>query len=65
MLTPNPLEKVRRKLGAIGLGEGQAFITKAPRSEMPGYLAASDFAFATIKPAPCRLFCSAIKIGEY
>ena len=65
MLTPNPLEKVRRKLGAIGLGEGQAFITKSPHSEVTGHLAASDFAFATIKSAPCRLFCSAIKIGEY
>ena len=65
MLTPNPLEEVRRKLEAIGLGEGQAFITKAPHSEVPGYLTASDFAFATIKPAPCRLFCSAIKICEY
>ena len=65
MLTPNPREEVRRKLAAVGLGEGQAFITKAPHSEVPGYLVASDFAFATIKPAPCRLFCPAIKIGEY
>lgn len=36
-----------------------------PHQEVPDYLSASDFAIATIKPAPCRLFCSAIKIGEY
>ena len=51
--------------GPSGWDRGQAFITKAPHGEVPGYLAASDFAFATIKPAPCRLFCSAVKIGEY
>ena len=65
MLTPNPREEVRRKLAAVGLGLGQAFITKAPHCEVPDYLAASDFAFVIINPAPCRLFCSAIKIGEY
>ncbi|MDO7874169.1 glycosyltransferase [Hymenobacter sp. ASUV-10] len=64
ILTPDPLPAVQRKLAAVGL-TGQAFVTKAAHTEVPSYLSAADFAFATIKPAPCRLFCSAIKIGEY
>src|SRR6476661_7180 len=65
ILTPDPIAEVQRKLAAVGIGPEQAFVTKAPHGEVPGYLSAADFAFATIKPAPCRLFCSAIKIGEY
>ncbi|OGX81360.1 hypothetical protein BEN47_19255 [Hymenobacter lapidarius] len=65
ILTPDAEAEVRAKLAAIGVGAEQAFVIKAPHAEVPDYLSASDFAFATIKPAPCRLFCSAIKIGEY
>jgi glycosyltransferase involved in cell wall biosynthesis len=65
VLTPNAEADVRRKLQAVGLGPDQAFVTKAPHAEVPDYLSAADFAFSPIRPAPCRLFCSAIKIGEY
>ena len=65
VLTPDPAAEVQAKLLAAGLSAGHVFVTKAPHTDVPGYLAAADFAFATIKPAPCRLFCSAIKIGEY
>jgi len=65
ILTPNPEADVRRKLAAVGLGPDRAFVTKAPHAEVPDYLSAADFAFSPIRPAPCRLFCSAIKIGEY
>ncbi|RZK45333.1 MAG: glycosyl transferase family 1, partial [Hymenobacter sp.] len=65
LLTPDPVPEVRRKLVAAGLAVEVVVITKAPHAEVPAYLSAADFAFATIKPAPCRLFCSAIKIGEY
>lgn len=65
ILTPDPLETVCNKLVAVGLPATVTFVTKSPHSEVPGYLSSADFAFATIKPAPCRLFCSAIKIGEY
>jgi glycosyltransferase involved in cell wall biosynthesis len=64
ILTPDSAETVRAKLAAVGL-EAKAIVTKAPHAEVPDYLTAADVAFATIKPAPCRLFCSAIKIGEY
>jgi glycosyltransferase involved in cell wall biosynthesis len=65
ILTPDPIEVVRNKLKLAGLSPTLTFVTKAPHKEVPEYLASADFAFATIKPAPCRLFCSAIKIGEY
>ncbi|ALW87097.1 hypothetical protein AUC43_19675 [Hymenobacter sedentarius] len=65
VLTPNAEADVRRKLSNVGLGPDCAFVTKAPHAEVPDYLSAADFAFSPIRPAPCRLYCSAIKIGEY
>lgn len=65
ILTPNSEADVRCKLAAVGLGPDRVFVTKAPHVEVPDYLSAADFAFSPIRPAPCRLFCSAIKIGEY
>jgi hypothetical protein len=65
LLTPDPEPEVRCKLAAVGLALNVVVVIKAPHAEVPLYLSAADFAFATIKPAPCRLFCSAIKIGEY
>lgn len=65
ILTPNAQGEVLAKLAKVGFTEAQVFVTKAPHAEVPGYLSAADFAFAPIKPAPCRLFCSPIKVGEY
>lgn len=65
ILTPDAPAAVQAKLATADLGPAQTFVIKAAHAEVPGYLSAADFAFATIKPAPCRLFCSAIKIGEY
>lgn len=65
VLTPNPIPEVKAKLQRVGFAESQYFVVKAPHAEVPGYLSAADFAFAPIKPAPCRLFCSPVKVGEY
>ena len=65
VLTPNSLKEVRSRLAAVGLDDARSFVTKAPHQEVPGYLSAADFAFAPIKPAECRKFCSPIKVGEY
>jgi glycosyltransferase involved in cell wall biosynthesis len=65
ILTPNAQDEVRGKLARVEFTEEQVFVTKAPHADVPGYLSAADFAFAPIKPAPCRLFCSPIKVGEY
>jgi glycosyltransferase involved in cell wall biosynthesis len=65
ILTPNSQVEVKAKLAQVGFTENQYFVTKSPHHEVPGYLSASDFAFAPIKPAPCRLYCSPVKVGEY
>ncbi|MBC8084819.1 MAG: glycosyltransferase [Hymenobacter sp.] len=65
VLTPNPLSEVRGRLATVGLDNTRSFVTKAPHQEVPGYLSAADFAFAPIKPADCRQYCSPIKVGEY
>lgn len=65
VLTPNLLDDVRRKLQKAGFADSQVFVTKAPHHEVPGYLSAADFAFAPIKPADCRQYCSPVKVGEY
>jgi len=65
ILTPNPIIEVKEKLKRVGFSESQYFIIKSPHHEVPGYLSAADFAFAPIKPAPCRLYCSPVKVGEY
>jgi glycosyltransferase involved in cell wall biosynthesis len=65
ILTPNSLTEVRRKLHDVGLYEGHYFATRAPHHEVADYLSAADFAFAPIKPADCRQYCSPVKVGEY
>ena len=65
LLTPDSVSAIETKLLAVGLNPTLAFVQQVAHAEVPAYLSAADFAFATIKPAPCRLFCSAIKIGEY
>ncbi|MDB4835081.1 glycosyltransferase [Cyclobacteriaceae bacterium] len=42
-----------------------AFIDFVPFENIPGFLSSADFAFATVREAPVRLFCSPIKVGEY
>lgn len=65
ILTPNSIPDVKAKLDRVGFVENQYFVTKSPHHEVPGYLSAANFAFAPIKPAPCRLYCSPVKVGEY
>ena len=65
VLTPNALPEVRTKLAHAGIEVAQYFATKAPHQEVPAYLSAADFAFAPIKPAQCRQYCSPVKVGEY
>ncbi len=43
----------------------RVFLARVPNDIVPQYLSAADFAFSTIKPAPCRLYCCPIKDGEY
>ncbi|MFT2010073.1 glycosyltransferase [Pontibacter sp. 13R65] len=40
-------------------------VLSVPHEEVPQYLSAADFAFATYKPGPSKQFLSPVKIGEY
>lgn len=65
ILTPENIDEVRNKLKKVNFPLEKVFIDKVAHYEVPRYLSAADFAFSTIKPAPSRIYCSAIKNGEY
>lgn len=52
-------------LASRGINPLHVFVGSALHSEVPNYLSAADFAFATIKPSPCRIYCCPVKNGEY
>jgi hypothetical protein len=64
LLTPDPLH-ARTLASAYGLPVDRCFIDRVPFSEVSKYLSASDFGFVLVKPSTSRIFCSAIKTGEY
>ncbi len=65
LLTPTPAPEVQAYLQEVGFRPEQVFVTKALPAEVPAYLAAADFAFATYKKGPAKQFLSPIKVGEY
>lgn len=65
ILTPENPEVIRENLTAHGIPDKDTFIKYASHEEVSSYLSASDFAFATIKPAPSNKYQSPVKNGEY
>ena len=65
VLTPEAPEKLVPQLMAAGLTREQMEVRFVPHHEVPGWLSAADFAFATIKPAKSRKYCCPVKDGEY
>lgn len=65
LLTPEKATTLLPKLMAAGLKREQVEIQFVPHAEVPGWLSAADFAFATIKPAKSRKYCCPVKDGEY
>lgn len=64
LLTPDPI-LARGLASSAGLPEERCFIDRVPFNEVSKYLSASDFGFVLVKPSTSRIFCSAIKTGEY
>ena len=56
---------IHQRIAEFALPTDKVVIKEVQHQEVPRYLAASEFGFATIKPAKSRLYCSAVKIGEY
>ena len=66
LLTPEKEDFIKERLNNHPeLTNIQVITLLAPHNEVPNYLSLADIAFATIRPAPSRQYCSAIKIGEY
>jgi hypothetical protein len=65
ILSPDDPEVIKKKFALVGVPLEATFINKVPHEVVPNYLSAADLAFSTIRPAPSRKFCCAIKNGEY
>lgn len=65
ILSPDNPSSVKSKLLRAGYLSDQFHIKNVPHSEVPLYLSASDFAFATYKPGNSKKYLSPIKVGEY
>ena len=66
LLTPESEKAIHHKAEKAGFNKNiRIIVAMVKHDEIPKFLSASDLAFATIRPAPSRRFCSAIKVGEY
>ncbi|HOX82457.1 MAG TPA: glycosyltransferase [Chryseolinea sp.] len=65
ILSSHDHNDIEENLIRINIPMDRVFLTRVPNDIVPHYLSAADFAFSTIKPAPCRLYCCPIKDGEY
>jgi glycosyltransferase involved in cell wall biosynthesis len=65
ILSPDNKDILLNNLKKAGINEKDVFIGFAKHEEVPGYLSASDFAFALYKPSPSAKYLSPVKIGEY
>ena len=65
ILSPQPYHEIEQQLLLQDIDPRRAQIAVALHDEVPAYLSAADFAFATIKSYPSARFCSPVKIGEY
>ncbi|PRY11559.1 glycosyltransferase involved in cell wall biosynthesis [Pontibacter ummariensis] len=65
ILSPQPQEEIIHYLEESNIDKDRVYITTVPHTEVPQYMSAADFAFATFKPGPSKRCLSPIKIGEY
>lgn len=65
LLTPTKAERIRERLRARNIPVDRVHIASAPRSEVPAYLSAADFAYSFVRPHAASLFQCPIKHGEY
>ncbi|MBS1506732.1 MAG: glycosyltransferase [Bacteroidetes bacterium] len=65
ILSGHSRAEVKGKLVDAGIATDKVRILSVPHHEVPSYLSAADFAFATIKPTPIRVYCCPVKDGEY
>jgi glycosyltransferase involved in cell wall biosynthesis len=65
ILSPDSHSDIYHQIIKYSLPKNQFTVLSVKHTEVPSFLSAADFALATIKPSKSRIFCSAIKVGEY
>lgn len=65
ILSPQGEAYMQKKLVQHGINPSRVYTASVPHHEVPAYLSAADFGFATIKSYPSARYCSPVKIGEY
>ncbi|MEJ8803031.1 glycosyltransferase [Pontibacter sp. H249] len=65
ILSPQPREEIVTQLKNFELNLSWIHINSVPHGQVPAFLSAADFAFATYKPGPSKKYLSPVKIGEY
>ncbi|NEM98262.1 glycosyltransferase [Pontibacter burrus] len=65
ILSPQAKEEIQQQLQKHKIDPKKTYIASVPHGQVPDYLTASDFAFATYKPGPSKKYLSPVKIGEY
>jgi glycosyltransferase involved in cell wall biosynthesis len=65
ILSPDLPASIEANLVRAGYLRGEYHIKHIPYSQVPAYLSAADFAFATYKPGYFKRYLSPVKIGEY
>lgn len=65
ILSPQPKEEILQYLEQNQIDKAKVHVASVLHNEVPQYLSAADFAFATIKSYPSARYCSPVKIGEY
>jgi glycosyltransferase involved in cell wall biosynthesis len=65
ILTQHNSGDVTNRLVQRGVKSTNLHILKVLHNQVPAFLSAADFAWSTIRRAPCRLYCCPLKDGEY
>jgi len=65
LLSPNPADQIADFIHRFNLPAHRVLHTVVPHTDVPSYLHAADFAFATYKPSTTKRYLSPIKVGEY
>ena len=65
ILTPDAAAQVQARLRAVGIPAARSYVAQVKHHEVPDFLSAADFAFATVKFAPSNRYRSLVKVAEY
>lgn len=65
ILSPQPKEEILQLLREKDIDSSKVYVTSVLHHEVPAYLSASDFAFATYRASLSKKYLSPVKVGEY